>query len=553
MKRWTTPSEGRYSNGWYPRIVWPYCIYGNAVDRVVDCRDFSLVAITGLEPAVRDGLLAARQRSATVNDRGDVVEAVPGVGLTVRLAAEPGVVHTVPAPPGAGWSGDGVIAYRGTEPWLWSQVSGGANEQVFIAGGPLAALAADPRRIFVEMPCLSAQAHHDPVTDTWALAGSAMGSHGTPDYQDGVLHIVTEVPADAPRTDLAPHLTGFDFPIRLPDELADVWTFGDDVPGTIGGGSRADRPNRQGIGLWPDGKPWLDLDRPILGVWISPFDAQQALKHYPTEAHLLALLKAYRVDGIAADVLAGYRAERAGGGWNFDAIEERIAVELCRQHGCNLTVYDDHELMEVPGSGGTRYRPQLLERAFGLQLQGLAVVLAMRTYPDGQAGWSFADCARAMMAGAGTVVDEGSGQPMTGFEWLGLTKPGLAPMPVIFTLARYTQPRGDGSSAWAWTAVARRLEEMVRIGEQVNVLGYDVFGVGRGGEQADWVAWADRWLAALLARARTDIARWPKTATAPPLPPPLPTWDSTLEQTAQAIEARARRIRDRHDDGPAEG
>ncbi len=537
MNRWTSPSTGRYSDGWWPRIVWPHCIYGNLADQVIDVRDFQAVDLAALVPAVRDGLLAVRKRPANMNATGDVVAQV---GATLQVTfADPQLVPVTVALPTDGWYGDGVVAYRRGEPWLWTMCTGGPNEQVFAYGRPMDG---DPRGIFIEMPSLNLQAEYDPATDSWTLAGSAMGNHGTPDYQDGVLHIVTGVPAGSPRTTIAPLLTTFDFPIRLPDEVADVWTFGDDVTGTIGGGSRADRPNRQGIGLWPDGKPWLDLDRPILGVWISPYDAQQGLRMFRDEAHFVELIKAYRVEAIGAELLAGYREQRAAGGWNFDALEERIAIEVCRRTGCSLTIYDDHVMQEVPGSEGTRYRPELLARAFGLQRQGLGVVMAIRTYPDGQAGWSFEDCARALAAGPNEFTDQ-SGRPKTGFDWLQMLEPENQPMPVVFTLARYTQ-HGN----WAPTGVARRLEEMVRTGQHAGVIGYDVFGVGRGGESAEWNAWADRWLQALLARARGDVGRWPTTPTAPPPPPPDPGWDENLEALAQAIEARAHRIRDRHDD-----
>lgn len=549
MARWTSPSDGRLSNGWYPRIVdgLPYVIYGNQVDILLDVRDFSAASLADLPPDARTRLLEARQRAPEVNERGDRVDLAGGV-LTVTFAD--GSRRTTPALTGP-WVGDGRVSYRGAEPWLWTQVAGGPNLQVFAYGRPLDG---DPRGVFVEMPSLSLQAQHDAATDTWTLAGSAMGNHGTPDYPDGVLHVVTGVPMD--RTHLEDHLSAFDFPIRMPAEIkADVWTFGEEVRGTIGN-------ERQGIGLWSAsdaakglgvaGAPWLDFSKPVFGVWTSPYDAAQGLRAYPDEAAFSLLIAGYRCTHIASELLQMYRDERARGGWNMDAIEERIAVEVCRATGCGLTIYDDHVLEEVPGSEGTRYRPSLLLRAYGLQkLVGTAI--AYRFYPDGQADWSFDDSARAATRGD--------------WQWLGLPDD-FKPMPVVLTLGLYTQ-----HGAWQLTDAARRLEQGVRIGEGAGAICYDVFGVRRGGETPEWNAWAAKWLGTLLSRTTGDRSRWPRTAVqqpepppvveppaappvAPPAPPPGPPtpWGTTSDQREKDIieDAERRKARRETMTGPPE-
>jgi hypothetical protein len=93
--------------------------------------------------------------------------------------------------------------------------------------------------------------------------------------------------------------------------------------------------------------------------------------------------------------------------------------------------------------------------------------------------------------------------------------PEAKPMPVTFTLALYTQ-----AGVWAPTGVARRLEEMARIGTSVGVIAFDVFGVGRGGESVEWNAWANKWLTTLLSRASNALTPWPATER-PVVPPPV--------------------------------
>ena len=457
MRRWVSAPNAdnpRLSNGWYPRMVWPHVVYGNQVDLVLDLRALVPVAVTSLPLDVQERMRAARR--------------MPPVRCNVA-------------------------------DYTWRAVESGANEQVFMVGTHRTINRVGS--MVVEMPTLDAQAYYDEAAETWTLVGYAMGNHGTPDYRDGELHVV-QIPAEYPRTQVADHITPFAYPIRLPDQInADVWTFGDVVTGTIGGGECLDRPNRQGIGLWPDGRPWLDLSKPVHSIWISPWDAQQGLKQYRDEDHFRQMVAAYRCDHIVADLVADYRAQRARGAWNSDGIEERIAIEVARTTGCCIVVYDDHGIeVDITGEG-TRYRPGLLGRAYGLRAMGLGVVLSVSGY-QGPAVWAVEDSLRAIIHG-----DAG---------WLGMG-PSVPPLPCILNLGLYTQ-----AGTWKPTDAARRLEDMVRIGESVGVIGYDVFGVGRGGESAEWHAWADRWLHALLDRTTHAALPWPTTPKRKPPPPPNP-------------------------------
>lgn len=468
MRRWISPVDatGRYSNGWWPRIVWPHVVYGNVgvtpPHAAVDLRTLTPVDLDRLDPAIRDAL--------TATPRG------PGV--------------PVPHAP---------IIVDGA-PWVWEEIGTGPNEQVFAVGHVVGA--SDGLGHHLEMPGLDLHAHFDADTRTWTVVGQAMGNHGTPDYRDGELHIA-QFAHDQPLTRLADHVTRFQFPVRLPEVVtAAVWTFGDVVTGTIGGGEHPTRPNRQGIGLYADDCPWLDRNKPVLGVWTSPYDAVHNLRAY-SEDRIRTLVTAYRVPEVMETVVRLYAEERARGGWNMDAIEETIAVAVCRQTGGSLTMYDDHVLQEVPGSEGTRYRPELLARMYGLHAMGIGVVCGMRFYPDGQAGWSLRESAQAIIRGDG--------------PWLGLSTE-VTPMPVAYTLGLYTQ-----MGHWAPTGVAARLEEAVREGVGVGVVCFDVFGVGRGGESDEWNAWSDAWLSALLSRAQGDTGRWPRTRIpAVPAPSPAP-------------------------------
>ena len=501
MTRYDTPpmpSNPRYSDGWWAQISpdGQYVAYGNGVIHILT------VATSEVRDYARSNVClpicwtdATTLRVRVDYDHGEALDVVTGA-WSMPTDTVPTISPRVPTETyprlDVGWQGSGVAVLRRGEEWLWSEIAIGSNEQTFLVGqrpGETVALC-------LEMPTGDPRVHYDEPTDTWTVAGRASGNHGTPGYRDGALVVWSSVPADTPRVAPKSLVTPFAYPITFPATIqADVWTFGDVVTGSIGGGAHPTRPNRQGIGLYPDDTPWLDLSQPVLGVWISPWDAAQGLRGY-NEAKIRHLVAAYRVPTILDEIVALYRDQFDHGWLDFSLIEERIAVEVCRQTGCSLTIYDDHALTDSDGTG-TQYRFGLTVAARRIRAlaPGIGVVCAIRTYPDGQAGWSFEDAARALMA--------------EGF-------------PVTFTLALYTQ-----AGHWAPTGVARRLEEMIRIGEAVGVLGYDVFGVGRGGESAEWRAWASQWLTTLLSRtAPCQVARWPTTTipvVTPPVAPPIVT------------------------------
>lgn len=468
MTRWISPTDGRLSNGWYARIVWPRCIYGNQVDLVLDMRTMTTVDIGTLDPTIAAALRAVRIPWEGVNAQGDRVDQVQGQFIITLVD---GARTTLPVMTDA-WESYGRIERRRGVPWFWSAVGGGPNEQYFAHGRPLDENDGD-LGLWIEMPVSELQVHYEATSDTWVFAGFASGAHGTPDYPDGLMHAITGVPGDLPLSRFADHIATFDHPIRLPDQVnADVATFKGKAPAP--------------------GRDPLIIGSPIrygIGLETSPED-------------------------------------------------ERTVIAACRQSGGSLTVYDNNLLIDVEGSlgPGTKYRPALLERAYRIQQQSVGVVIGMRAFDEAQAGWALEDCARAIIAGDAA--------------WLHLDPAIVRPMPVVFSISLGAGPGGEGG-------LARRLEELVRIGAGIGVIGFDVFDVPGSAASAAWQAWASRWLKALRAVARVDVSRWPKTglvSSPPPVvdhPPEPPVTDPVVPPTSTTSpltpeqERRAQEIRDR--------
>jgi len=436
------------------------------------------------------------------------------------VVAPDGAVTLFDPPAGADWSGPGMPAFRHGELWLWSPCGAGYNEQGFAFGRPADTNAAG---LVIEMPPGDLQVGYDDARDEWTLAGMAQGMHGTPDYADGTMHCVSEIPGATPRRPISAAVTPFNFPIRIPAELvADVWTFDDVIPGTIGGGATPGRPQRQGAGVYADGRPWFNVDDPnMLGLWISHDDDAHGLGFFletdkPTlyfGAKLDNLIHVYKLDDIRDELVALANANIE----SLDSypLDRRMCVELCRRHGWSLTTYSDKQ----PDDRERGYFGQRLERLRLTYVDKIATEAGVNVYPGEMAEFKV------------DQIIEDAYAPITAEERqaLGLDPAADLPAswvrPVILTLGRYTgRNPATGTLRWQPTTVARRLEWALKAAARHGALCLDVFGVPRNGELPEFEAWADRWVKALIAQMPPcNPSHWARTAWTPPAPIPVPT------------------------------
>lgn len=551
MKRWISPpvGDGCLSNGWNVRLHWPYAIFGVVDANVVHIPTGVVTSIPANESARRVAVGFHEDASGlsvgVLFDSGELVRVSLAdfsverpTSLTLADFSEPREHTAAPPVPGAEWQGMAEVVVRRGERWLWIPCAGGHNEQVFMVGrregDP-----SDGGYVIVEMPCATGEtlnkgggplAQYFDASDTWALTGMARGNHGTPDYQDGQLHIVWELAASRPRTRLIDNLTPFAYPSRLPDQVPAVWTYGDVIEGTVGGGRNPVVPNRQGIGLWSardaqggwgiEGEPWLSRNKPSLGMWISPHESHQRLREFPTDARFEQLIQGYEVNPIRDELISMRQAAIAAGSFEFGSIEERIATYRCKTRGENLTVYSDHQtsidleanawppfilaIRERLGLLGVNWPPNgatpdqnttvgywdLLDKYDALKAQGVAVIAGISAYPRGIAGWALEDVFAEMAA-------------------LG---------PIAVAVARYTQ-----LGHWSMTEVARQRDWAVRQAVRFNALVIDEFGVGGRGDLAEFETWGNASTRDLISRSRFDVSHWPRTAIIAPPPPVVPT------------------------------
>lgn len=503
----------RYSNGWWPVLRMPWLVYGNGT---IEC----LNVLTQERHDVSDPqgrrmwpvMLAAAGFVLKIEtgDNGPIsyvtydpaTRTIGPEGTTAPASAIPTTV-TLQKIAGTDWEGASVGAVdRDGRTWAWTPCTAGSMEQSFLVGrcDALTGL------VVVEMPSGFPQVAYDAVTDEWTLVGMDPG--GLWQYRDGEMHVVDGVSSAHPTSLLSESIRTFDIVFVIPTGLqCAVWTFGDVIEGTIGGGESATKPNVQGIGLWPDGRPWLDLDKPLLGLWVSPKDSAWALRFYRDEAWFVRLITAYRVTAIQDDLVAMYRASKAAGSEDFWPIERRMAVEICKTRGCSLTLYHDgttrdrsNDMIDrspyrVPASemAGTLYGFGDLDRLCALRDEGVAMIAGINVYPDGTAFWAYE-----------TAMDE--------LDQLGL--------PYTLTVARYTQRNPvTGKMGYPPVSVALQLNmALLSASNRARCLAVDVFGVGRVGELPEFERWANRWTHDLINMLPKTVTGWPKTIVVPPVP-----------------------------------
>ncbi len=370
--------------------------------------------------------------------------------------------------------------------WVWSVVWGGHNEQCFAFGRPIG----ESLGICIEMPNLDLNVAYDETQDRFILAGYAYGS---PQYPPAYIE-AHAVPATAARSTLAEHITPFTWPIVSPPagRPLGVWSF--NGRGNIGDGAdrSGTKPILEGLGLNPDGSPWLraeNWDR-LLAIWTSRWDSAPAMQYYPTADRIRLLARGYRCAAIEQELVDLYQAQRAANSQDFWPIEHRLATEIARQHGAPLIVYSDHPY--VKNAAGDRVGEfDLLPVAEDWRAEGIGVICHPNMYPtERDANWEMANLVLPML---GQLAAAG--------------------FPVMLCLALYDQNK----AWWPLREIAKKLNACIGL----PVLGVELVGWGERASDPELDAWLDEWGTALLAAiAPFDRTLWPAWH---PIPPPVVT------------------------------
>jgi hypothetical protein len=476
-----------------------------------------------------------------------------GAGVnTVRRLDGTGEVVFFPNIVGADWQDVGVPVMV-VNLWLWTPAIAGLNEQGFIVGRR----AADPDGIVLEMPIGYPSVSYRAATDEFVVNGMAQGMHGTPDYRDGEMHVIT-VGADAPRRSLRSLVTPFDYPVRIPDRLTfDVWTFGDFVTGTIGGGKMpSTKRQRQGLGLWSArdaalgfgtvDTPWLPMDHPeqIIDVWLSPWDSSQRLREFVTLAFAVTqpgadwievgdaptddeptrrrwanltrfelFVVGHKLDELLSVLTRLALEQLTRNAFDLWPIERTMAIQLCLKHGWSATIYSDHQDFYNQDTNRAFFDPRVKRELVLMRRIGVACLAGMNLYPGGMATWALPQAIDDIRLDFEFTNDDGTVTPERGFAWTAGVAAFTGRDPVT------------GKMRYAPTGMARQLEWALPVAQAQGASCLDVFGVGGRLDPVDVDAWVRGWVATVRDVATPDAASWPRTTIpAPPVvvePPPV--------------------------------